>query len=350
MADVQVPPPVERDGTVAIVAPSSGLAAAYPHVYELGIERIEEEFGLTTVEYPTAQKPDEYLYEHPGERAEDVMAAFRDPEIDAVITTIGGNDQLRILDHLDPSVVRSHPTRFFGISDNTNLALYLYNLGVVSYYGGTLLTTFAANGSIPEYSVRWLEQALFSERIGEIEPAPEFTDQDLDWADPETLQREPEFEPNPGWRWRGGDDPVDGRVWGGCLPTVLCYLAADRFAPDVSELEGCILLLETSERLPEAEQVRSELIALGERGLLDAVDGVLVGRAKARSHDVHRNAEERSAYRTRQREVVETVVTEYNPDAPIVFDVDVGHTDPEVPVPIGGHVVIDPENERIAFE
>ncbi|AGN02503.1 putative MccF-like protein (microcin C7 resistance) [Salinarchaeum sp. Harcht-Bsk1] len=349
MPEFVTPPPLERGDRVAIVAPSSGIAAAYPHVYELGLERLRTVFDLEPVEYPTATKDDEYLAAHPAERAGDVVDAFRDPEIGGVVTTIGGSDQLRILEHLDPAVLREHPTRFYGISDNANLTSYLWNEGVVSYYGGSVMTTLAMQGSMSEYSVEYLERAFFEESIGEIEPADRFTDQDLDWADPDTLDQRREFEDNPGWRWAGGDEPADGRVWGGCLDVLVPFLAADRYAPEASDLEGCVLLLEPSEELPSAEEVRMALLAMGERGILDAIDGVLVGRAKARSPWERPGPEERAAYRERQRETIETIVGEYNPEAPIVFDVEVGHTAPTVPVPIGGRAVVDPVDERITF-
>lgn len=343
------PPPVEPGDHVAVVAPASGLAAEYPHVYQRGLQQLRERFDLHPVEYPTATADDEYLAAHPEARAEDVMDAFRDPEVGAVLTTIGGNDQVRILKHLDPDVLRANPTRFFGISDNTNLACYLWNRGIVSYYGGTVLTTLANPGGVTDYSAEHLRRALFEETIGEVEPAERFTDEDLDWADPENLDRSPEYEPNPGWTWTGGDVRAEGRIWGGCLSVVHSFLAADRFAPAVEDLAGAILLLETSEWLPSAEVVRSALHAMGERGILEAIDGVIVGRGKARSHVERRDAEARAAFRERQREVVETVVGEYNPDAPIVLDFDVGHTEPEVPVPVGGRAVVDPDQGRVAF-
>jgi muramoyltetrapeptide carboxypeptidase LdcA involved in peptidoglycan recycling len=293
---------------------------------------------------------DEELYANPQQRARDVMDAFRDPDIGAVITTIGGNDQIRVLKHLDGDVLRENPTRFFGISDNSNIGLFLWNRGIVSYYGGTLLTTFAMQGSIHEYSIEHLERALFEDRIGPVEPADEFTDHDLDWADPENLEVRREFEPNPGWQWAGGRDRIEGRLWGGSFTVLDSFLAADRFMPPLSALEGCVLLLETSELLPSAEPVRSMLLPMGERGLLGAIDGVIVGRAKARAPGIERSAERRAEYRSRQRTVIESVVEEYNPDAPIVFDVDVGHTAPEVPVPIGGRAIVDPTTERILFE
>jgi muramoyltetrapeptide carboxypeptidase LdcA involved in peptidoglycan recycling len=92
------------------------------------------------------------------------------------------------------------------------------------------------------------------------------------------------------------------------------------------------------------------LLGMGERGLLDRSDGFLVGRVKARSHLVDRSKAEREDYRERVRETVVAVVSEYNATAPIVLNVDFGHTTPVVPVPIGGTATIDPWNERISFD
>jgi muramoyltetrapeptide carboxypeptidase LdcA involved in peptidoglycan recycling len=346
-----VPPALDRGDKVAIVAPGSNRATDYPHVYELGLKRLREEFDLEPVEFPTATKDAEYLYDHPGERAEDVMDAFEDPEISGVVTVIGGFDQVRILKHLDPEVLRENPTRFYGISDNTNLACYLWNLGIVSFYGGTLLTDLAMQGSMHDYTVEHLETAFFADDLdafGDLRPADEFTDDDLDWGDPDTLDQHREMEPNPGWTFRGPETAVSGRTWGGSLEIVDAQLRTDRYLPAPEDLAGRILLLETSEELPSAMDVRQTLIGMGERGLLERFAGLLVGRPKARNLFEDPGPEGREQYREDQRETIAEVVAEYNPDAPVVFDVDFGHTAPSVPMPVGGRVEIDPASEQIS--
>jgi len=40
-------------------------------------------------------------------------------------------------------------------------------------------------------------------------------------------------------------------------------------------------------------------------------------------------------------------VAEYHPGVPVVFGVDVGHTEPQYVIPSGGTVAIDSSNERI---
>jgi muramoyltetrapeptide carboxypeptidase LdcA involved in peptidoglycan recycling len=350
MSDFITPPSLEPTDKVGIVSPASGLADLYPHVYELGLDRLESVFDLEPVEFPTATKSDTYLSDHPKERAEDIEKVFRDPEIRGVIATIGGNDQIRILKHLNGDVLRDNPTRFYGISDNTNLAHYLWNQGIVSFYGGNLLTEFAVPGSLPEYLEASLRSALFDESIGSIQAAPEFTDEDLDWNNPENLDKHPEMESNPGWVWRGGEDAVEGRTWGGSLEITYLQAAAGRYLPSSEALNGAVLLLETSEELPSSAVVQRMLLGLGERGFLSQFDGFLIGRVKARSRSTDRTKEEREEYREQQRETITDIITDYNSTAPIVLNVDFGHTNPVVPVPLGGMVSIDPQNGNIEFK
>ena len=343
------PPPVERGDRVAVLAPSSGSAARFPHVLDRGLRALRDRLDLEPVLFPTARRSDEWLYEHPAARARDVEAAFRDPDIGAVLATIGGNDQVRILQHLDAEVLRSNPTQFFGTSDNTHLHTALWNAGAVSYYGGTVMTDLVCAGGPFDYTLEYLERALFETSVGEVRPADEFSDDGPQWDDPETLTEPLEREPSPGWTWRGGSVRAEGRVWGGCLEVLDTVLAADRTMPAVGSLEDAVLLLETSEERPSEGEVRRMLLGLGERGVLGRAGAVLVGRAKARNPFSDLGPEARTDYRDAQREAVVGIVSEYNPEAPVVLDFDVGHTHPIVPVPVGGRAVVDPSEERVAF-
>jgi muramoyltetrapeptide carboxypeptidase LdcA involved in peptidoglycan recycling len=349
MPEFVTPPPMERGDRVAVVAPSSGAAAEVPHVYEQGLRRLREVFDLEPVEYPTTEKNSAYLESDPEARARDVEEAFRDPDVGGVVTTIGGYDQLRVLDHLDAEVLREHPTRFYGYSDNTNVGLALWNQGVVSYQGPSVMTQFAMGGGMHDYTVEHVERAFFNETMGTVGPAEGFTDETVDWADEDTLHRAPEMEDSPGWRWHDADaDPVTGRLWGGCLEILAMQLMAGEYLPDPAALDGGVLYFETSEQLRDAPYVTEVLLGMGERGLLERFDAVVVGRAKAR-HLEDRPPEARTAYRERQREAVADVVDLYNPDAPVLFDFDCGHTDPMAPVPLGARVTLDPGADSVEF-
>jgi muramoyltetrapeptide carboxypeptidase LdcA involved in peptidoglycan recycling len=75
---------------------------------------------------------------------------------------------------------------------------------------------------------------------------------------------------------------------------------------------------------------------------------VLVGRAKAWHHMTPTTHAERESYAADQREAVSRALGEYHPDALVVFDVDIGHTDPQLILPIGGTVRVDGPARQIA--
>lgn len=66
-----------------------------------------------------------------------------------------------------------------------------------------------------------------------------------------------------------------------------------------------------------------------------------MGRAKAWSFDRPYEAEDRARYRAEQREAVLRALTGYAPGTMAVFDVDLGHTDPQLVIPYGGLVRVD---------
>ena len=351
MNEFVTPPPLEPGDRVAVIAPSSGGAQNARHVFELGLRRLRERFDLEPVVYPTARQGDAFLAANPRARAADVHAAFRDPDVRGVIATIGGSDQLRVLNHLDAETLRENPTRFFGMSDNTNLGLFLWNAGIVSYNGGQLMNELAVPGELPAYTERYCRRALFGASIGELTAAAAWTDEPSTWwTNPEEMGSPPAYEPNPGWRWGGAGRAVEGRLWGGSRAIVEWHLATDRYLPDPEELDGAVLCLETAETIPEPEAVGATLMCLGERGLLQRFSGVLVGRPPTRSFLREPPQEVREAYPGRLYDAIVDQVERYTPDAPVVSGLDWGHTTPIAPLPLGERVRIDPGRETIRFE
>lgn len=342
MARVFVYPPKPRPGDrVAVLSPGAALPARYPAPFELGLRRLEARWEVRTVEFPSTRK----WGSSPQERAADVHAAFADPDIKAVLTSIGGDDQIKVLRHLDPELLRANPKPFFGLSDNTNLCNYLYNLGIVSYYGGTVMTMLGRGGAINEHSAESFERALFGSGWYDLRPADAFTDVSRDWADPGNLESEPEMMPGEGWRWdRVPDRPavVEGRLWGGCLEIIDFNLRVGTHLLDDAAYDGCVLYLETSEELPSAEYVARVLMCMGERGLLQRFTALLMGRPLAWRFGTPNDHGFRRQYAEAQRDAVLTAFEEYSPGVPVVLDVDLGHTDPHLVVPNGGECRIDP--------
>ncbi|MEU8546723.1 S66 peptidase family protein [Streptomyces roseoverticillatus] len=338
-------PPKPRPGDhVAVISPSSGLPGLFPLPYELGLRRLESEFGLLPVEYPATRK----MGASPAERAADLHAAFADPDIKAVFASIGGDDQITVLPHLDRELVRAHPKPFFGYSDNTTLLAWLWNAGIVGFHGASVMVELGRPGALHPRTADSLRAALFSPGPYELTAPGASNDIGRPWDDPGTFASEPVLAPCDDWSWRDpGRAAVEGAAWGGNLEVLSWLLMADREIGPPEAYAGCVLFLETSEELPPAEEVFRMLRCMGERGLLRQFSALLMGRAKSWSFRRPLGREDAAAYRRAQREAVERALDAYAPGMPAVFDVDLGHTDPQVVIPYGGVVRVDGPARRI---
>jgi len=335
--ELTVPAKLATGDRVAVVSPSFAAPGRFPAVHEVAMRRLREEIGLEPVEYPTTRQ----LGASPEARAADLTAAFADPDIGAVLATIGGDDQLTVLPFLDAGVFAASPKAFVGYSDNTNLLNWLWNLGIAGYHGGSTMVHLGRPGGLHPVSAGSLRAALFEAGDLQLHPVEAFSEDELDWGDPASLATEAPAQPSPGWAWHQADRVVTAPTWGGNLEIWHWNLAANRWIRPVEDYAGCILLLETSEEMPSAEEVFRMLRNAGERRLLAQFPAVVVGTAKASSLDRPTGAAERERYRTGQRDAVLSAFARYNPEAMIVFGVDIGHTDPQWVVPYGGTLTID---------
>ncbi|WP_144125745.1 S66 family peptidase [Catellatospora sichuanensis] len=343
MADMTYPPKPRPGDRIAILSPSAGLPAVFPDVYDLGLSRLRDEFGLVPVEFPTTRA----AAAAPHERARDITAAFADPSIAAVMASIGGDDQITVLRHLDDDVIRADPKPFFGFSDNTNLLNHLFGLGIVAYHGGAVMTSLARGGGMHPLSASSLRAALFTSGWHELTASADHGDEPNDWADASLRGVPPRMWPVDGWTWEGPQRVVEGPLWGGCLE-ILSWLSQAGFVAPPERFDGHVLVVETSEEMPSADEVFRTLRNMGERDMLGRFAAVLVGRPMAWNFERRPTAEQKAAYRAEQLDAVRQAVAAYAPDAVLVLDLDIGHTDPQLILPIGGDVRVDAVERRIS--
>jgi muramoyltetrapeptide carboxypeptidase LdcA involved in peptidoglycan recycling len=334
---MRYPPKPSPGDRVAVLSPSAGLPGLYPLPFEAGLRLLRDDFGLVPVEYPTTR----VMGASAADRAADITAAFADPAIKAVIASVGGDDQITVIPHLDDEVLRASPKPFFGSSDNTNLLAHLWSLGLVCYHGGGVMKHFGRGGGMHPLAEESLRAALFASGPFRLRESESFSDVDPDWADPASLTTPPPATPSEGWVWHRPERVVEGPAWGGNLEILSWMLAAGRDVRGVGELSDPVLFLETSEELPSATEVFRMLRNMGERGLLARFPAILWGRPKAWSFDRPGDLAARAEYAGQQRAAVLRVLSTYAPQAMAVFDVDLGHTDPQLVIPYGGTVRVD---------
>jgi muramoyltetrapeptide carboxypeptidase LdcA involved in peptidoglycan recycling len=335
--DLVRPRKAESGDKVAVLSPSFAAPGVAPAIHEQAMRRLVAVAGLIPVEYPTTRR----LGASAVDRAADLNAAFADPEIRAVLATIGGQDQITVIRHLDIDAVRADPKPFLGYSDNTNILSWLWTQGVAGFYGGSTQVHLGPGPRIDPCHAASLRAALLTgERLLITDPG-ESEDIGKEWRDPAALTEYGDRETTEPWTWAGPSRTVTGRTWGGCIEVVQQVLAAGRFPVDPGVLEGGVLLLESSEDLIPAREFGWILRSLGERGLIEAADAVLVARPPAASFEHQPGPAGRSAHREAQRDIALEIVGDYNGDAVVCIGIPFGHTRPQWILPYGGHITVD---------
>ena len=304
---------------VALVSPSWFAAGAFPHRVERGRAYIES-LGLRLKVMPNALAVGAWAAGTAQERVDDVHTAFADPEVSVVLCAIGGNHSNELVDLIDFDLVRANPKVFQGLSDITVLhSAIAHHAGLATFYGPALVTNLAEYPTVFDLTDRFLRAAWFGPEPLVFASADEWTDEFLDFATLADLTRARQRRPGDGWRWLA-DGTATGPIVGGCLETLCWHVKG---APEWPDVEGAILLIETSEEAPSPATVAAFLVDLTRLGVFDQIVGLVVARP--------------ANYRPGRADELWDVVrraTEHL-EIPVLVNVDCGHTDPMITVPLG---------------
>jgi muramoyltetrapeptide carboxypeptidase LdcA involved in peptidoglycan recycling len=320
------------------VSLSSGLAALVPHRYAAGRRQIEETFGLKLVEAPNALKPPDWIYRNPKARADDLHWALENSQIDGIFTTIGGDESVRILPHVNLDVIRQHPKVMMGSSDTTVTLTTFLRAGVVSFNGPPILCDLAENGGIHPFVESAVKSALFRSQPFDLAAAENWTQEFLEWRDPTNQSRRRSFAVSEGWVWLQGEAQVTGRLLGGCLD-VLEFLKGTPWWIPPESWDGAIFFGETSDEAPSPTTVGRWLRNYGSQGILQRISAMLFARP------MKYTAEMTTALYSEIRRVLAEFGRE---DLPVVANMDFGHTSPQMVIPLGCTAIVDPSTRRVA--
>ena len=320
--------------TVALVSLSSGIAGEeiLSHRVSLGKARLENDFGLNVSIMPNAMRGIAFLDENPQARADDLMAAFSDPGIKAVITMIGGNDTIRLLPYINYKTIRDNPKIFMGYSDTTVNHFMMYKAGLTSFYGPCVLVEFVENRAMHPYTKRYIHQTLFEKHDSmQIKPSPQWTCEYLDWANPannnisRTMTQDPK-----GYELLQGSQTVEGTLLGGCVD-VLPMIIGTELWPDKKQWNNTILFLETSEEYPAPHTLKYILRGMVAQGIFAGVKGIIFGKPKGEKY-----------YDEYKQVLLQVIGKEAGcPDLPILYNLNFGHTAPICILPYGIKARID---------
>ena len=319
--------------TVGVVSLSAPVVAECPRRYRRGLQELERRgFRVRPGAHVAARHG--HTAGTPEQRLADLHVLWRDPEVRAILNTIGGYNSHHLLEDVDYEYIARHPKLFVGYSDITAIHVALHaRTGLVTVLGPALLPQFGEYGGVHPYTWEHFQRVTMrAEAPGELRPSPEWTAEHLRWDVEDDRPRR--FIPNPGPRTlRPGR--AEGPILAGNAGTLL-LLAGTPWWPRV---DGVILCLEEDEAETPATVDRM-LTQLRHMGVFGRISGLVLGRFHPRvgfSDDDPLDA------------VVLRAVRGY--EFPVAVDFDFGHTDPIFCLPLGIRARLEaaPERPRLAL-
>ncbi len=332
------PERLKKGDKIAVVSLSWGGLGddMFIHKYDIAKERLEKDFGLEVVAMPHALKGSEFVYAHPELRAKDLMDAFADPSIKGIFCAIGGDDSIRLLPYIDYEIIRNNPKIFMGYSDTTVSHFMMNKAGVISYYGPSVMAEFGEYVRMFDYTENVVRNILFNDSKGYEIPSCEYwSDDHVSWSE-ENMEHKRETRPEEHhYEVLSGSGIITGELAGGCLD-VFPMIVGTEIWPEADEWNGKILLVETSEDKPEPALVKFYLRNLGAQGILNRINGIVVGKPMDEQ------------FYEEYKEVYRIVLNEFNcRDLPVIYNINIGHAAPIGVLPLGIKYEIDLDNKII---
>ncbi len=193
------PAPLKKGDTIGVIAPSS--------VYDVmqltqALDYLEAQ-GFNVIFHPQTVTQENQFAGTPAQKVSALHDYFKNPDINAIFCTSGGNGAIHFLDQIDFNLIKDNPKIFIGFSDITLLLNAISSqTGLVTFHGPTL-------SRMQKIDSVWLDQ-MMGTLTGRIE----------------SLEIEAE--------------DMEGTLYGGNL-SVMQALIGTPYAPDMA---GAILLLE----------------------------------------------------------------------------------------------------------
>ncbi len=306
--------------TIAVVAPAFSFDLVSSDNRGIAQNRLEKmgfklKFGSHIAEC------DEFNSSSIESRVEDLHWAFSDPEVDAVMTVMGGFNANQLLDYIDWDLIRANPKIFIGYSDITVLNNAIFARSGLVNYSGPGFSSFGQKDGF-EYTQEYFEKCLLQSDAYEIKPSDKWSDDK--WYEDQANR---DFIENPGWLVIN-EGEAEGTLVGGNLCT-LNLLQGTKYMPD---LHDSILFLEDD---AESKLVNfdRDLQSLMHLEAFCHVKGIVLGRFKKES-EVENHLLIKMIKSKRELNHI-----------PVLANVDFGHTSPIMTFPIGGKVYLHSGSE-----
>jgi muramoyltetrapeptide carboxypeptidase len=305
---------------IGIISPSSNSAYRLPVRTTRACNNLAAALGGSVLPLEDADISTGYRAMPPSQVAKTLHEMYMNPQIGLIIAAIGGFNSNAVLRHIDWDLIKQYPTHICGYSDTSALLLGIYaNIGQTVLHGPALLPQWGdPHGPFSE-SISSLYNSLVSEHDRCLRYAGFWVDPRTQWTEEQPLQS---FHDKPRhdepWRvLRAGN--ATGRLVGGNIETINMLLGT----PYMPVFEEAIVFVESTGAEAYLPRLHRALTHLREADVFSCAKGLIVGRTP--------DANPLNGYTL--DEVINEVMADTN--FPILVDVDIGHTEPMLTLPVG---------------
>ncbi|MCY9190543.1 S66 peptidase family protein [Bacillus mojavensis] len=304
-------PKLKPGDEIRIVSPATSMSILTNEA-KLHAKTTLEQLGFRVTIAEHAEELNEFQSSSIESRVSDLHSAFFDPDVKAILTTLGGFNSNQLLRYLDYEKIKQNPKIFCGYSDITALANAIYKKTGLVTYSGPHFSTFAMKKGL-EYIKNYFLACCASDEAFEILPSQEWSD-DQWFLDQENRH----FHPHSG--------PIviqDGYAEGTLIGGNLCTLNLLQGTEYFPETDNTILLIE-DDYMSDANMFDRDLQSLIHLPSFSNVKGILIGRFQKASNV---SIDHVKAIIGTKKELS---------GLPVVANINAGHTSPIATFPIGG--------------
>ncbi len=326
-ANLMLPKKLKKGDEIRVISPSCSLSIVSNMNRELATKRLTD-MGFQVTFSKNADEIDRFSSSSISSRVQDLHAAFRDPNVKAILTTLGGYNSNGLLKHLDYDLIRENPKFFCGYSDITALNNAIYTKTSLITYSGPHFSSFGMEKGL-EYTTDYFFKCLTSNDSIEILPSETWSD-DSWYID----QKNREFIKNEGYiSIQEGE--ATGDIIGGNMST-LNLLQGTPYMPS---LRDKVLFLEEDSLTGKATLKTFDryLHSLMQQTDFEYVKGIVIGRMQKGAECMIEDIQEMIASKPELAHI------------PIIANANFGHTTPIFTFPIGGRAKIISNKESSAI-
>lgn len=302
------PNKLQHGDEIRIIAPSRSMNILSAEGVQKAKETLEE-LGFVVTFGKNVAETDIQNSSSISQRIEDLHNAFADANVKGILSVIGGYNSNELLPFIDYELLKANPKILCGYSDITALATAITTKCGFITYSGPHFSSFQMEG-LQDYQTAYFKKCLMQEDIYELQSSTQWSD-DL-WFLDEVNRHYKETE----WKvYTHGE--ATGNLFGGNLCTLNLLQGTD-YMP---QLDQSILFIEDDE-LTNPETFARDLTSLLQT--VKELKGLLIGRFQRQSNVT----EEQLHFILNKHPQLKGI--------PVLYNVDFGHTQPILTLPIGG--------------